>query len=83
MEALDLAAGLGVIRARVPVGDSQRIELDLDRAPTTPRRRVNTAPLSLRSEAGKPWAATARWKLATTSAALVVARASDATRNRE
>jgi hypothetical protein len=39
VEALDLAAGLGVIRARVPVGDSERIELDLDRAPATPRRR--------------------------------------------
>ena len=31
-------------------------------------------------EAGAPWAATAPWKLATTSAALNTARASDATR---
>ena len=44
---------------------------------------VNTAPLSVSSEAGWPWAAAALWNEATTSAALNTTRASEATRNLE
>jgi hypothetical protein len=44
---------------------------------------VNTAPLSVSTEAGMPCRAAALPKLTTTSAALVVARASEATSNRE
>jgi hypothetical protein len=44
---------------------------------------VNTAPLSVSSEDGNPWAPAAPWKQATTSAALNTARASEAIANRE
>jgi hypothetical protein len=44
---------------------------------------VNTAALSVSTDAGNPWAAKARWKLATTSPPLVTARTWEATRNLE
>ena len=44
---------------------------------------VNTAPLSVSTEAGNPWAAAALWKVSTTSSPLVIARASEATSSRE
>jgi hypothetical protein len=44
---------------------------------------VNTAPLSVSNDAHIPWVPTAVWKLPTTSAALKIARASEATSSRE
>ena len=85
VEALDLAAGLRVVRARVDRSGS-RAARTRARSRSVHRREdaaVNTAPLSVSSDAGNPWAAAASWKLATTSAALNTTRASEATRNRE
>ena len=44
---------------------------------------VNTAPLSLRSDAGRPCSSTALWKTSTTSWALTVGKASEARNRRE
>ena len=83
VQALDLAAGLRVIGARVQVTDPERGGLELDRAQALAGTAVNTAPLSVSSEAGNPWVEAAPWNDATTSAALKIRLATEAMRNRE
>jgi hypothetical protein len=84
VEAFDLAAGLRVVGAGVPVGDRHRANSSSIAQRPPPRgAAVKTAPLSEGIDAGNPLAAAAWWKLATTSAALVVGRAWLATSKRE
>jgi hypothetical protein len=55
VEALHLAAGLGVVGAGVTGSDPQGVQFQLDRAAPPPRgAAVKIAPLSVSSEAGNP-----------------------------
>ncbi len=82
VETFDLPTGLGVIGPGVLVGDAEGDQLELDGAALR-LSAVNTAPLSVNIEAGRPRSAAPRWKVSTTSAALVVGKARQATSNRE
>jgi hypothetical protein len=84
VEALYLAAGLGMVGPRMADRDPQQAELHLQRDSASPRcLAVKTAPLSVNTLAGVPHRAKAVRKLATTSPPLVIRRASVARQSRE
>ncbi len=83
MKALDLAAGLRVVRRGVDGADPQTRQLGLKQHLPPREAPEKTAPLSLSKAAGRPYAPAALKKTWTTSAAFTVLKATESSATRE